>query len=102
MPPRILRNSKVGRYLGFRATAARIAHLSPQFVTSRQIFTDFSTNRYGSVITIVQPLLWFFLQDLFSPRFPFVARELRQHYDLVPHRTRDFLLLIIVSDPGTT
>ena len=44
---------KVGRYLGLRATSARIADLSPQFVTARRIFADFSINCYGSVITIV-------------------------------------------------
>ena len=53
MPLRNLCNSKVGRYLGFHATVARIAHLSLQFVLARRIFTDFSTNRYGSVITTV-------------------------------------------------
>ena len=54
---------KVGRYLGLRATSARIADLSPQFVMARRIFTNISANRYGSVITTVQPLLWFFLRD---------------------------------------
>ena len=88
-------------YLGFCATAARIADLSLQFVTARRIFANFSANRYGSVITTVQPLLLFFLHDLFSPRFPLVARGLRHQYDLVPHRTGDFLLLT-VSYPGTT
>ena len=48
-----LRNTKVGRYLGFRATMARIADLSPQFVMARRIFTDFFANRYGSVITTI-------------------------------------------------
>ena len=48
---------KVGRYLGLRATSAHIADLSPQFVTARRIFADLSTNRYGSVIATVQPLL---------------------------------------------
>ena len=48
---------KVGRYLGFRATSARIADLCPQFVTARRIFADLSVNRYGSVIATVQPLL---------------------------------------------
>ena len=89
------------RYLGFRATAARIADLSLQFVTAHRIFADFSANRYGSVITTVQQLLRYFLHDLFSPRFPLVARGLRHQYDLVPHHTRDFLLLTIVSDPVT-
>ena len=80
----------VGRYLGFRATVARIADLSPQFVPARQIFADFSTNRYGLVITTVQPLLWYFLRDLISPRFPLVARGLHQHYVSVPHCIGDF------------
>ena len=80
----------MGRYLGFRATAARIADLSPQFVTARRIFADFSANRYGSVITTVQPSLWYPLRDLFSPRFPLVAQGLRQHYVSVPHRMGDF------------
>jgi len=48
---------KVGRYQGLRATSARIADLSPQFVTARRIFADLSANRYGLVIIIVQPLL---------------------------------------------
>ena len=48
---------KVGRYLGLRATLARIADLSPQFVMARRIFADLSTNRYGLVIATVQPLL---------------------------------------------
>ena len=61
-PLQILRNGVVGRYLGFRATTARIAHLSSQFVTAHQIFADFSAICYGSVITTVQPLLHFFLQ----------------------------------------
>ena len=60
---RILHNSKLGRYLGLRATVAHIAHLSPQFPTARQIFADFYANRYGSVITTVQPLLWYFHHD---------------------------------------
>ena len=68
---------------------------------ARRIFADFSANHYGSVITTVQPLLRFFLRDLFSPRFPLVARGLRHQYDLVPYRTEDFLLLT-VSNPGTT
>ena len=80
----------VGCYLGLRANVARIADLSPQFVMARRIFADISANRYGSVITIVQPLLWFVLQDLISPRFPLVARGLRHHYDSVSHHTRDF------------
>ena len=101
VPLRIPRISVVGRYLGFHATATHIAHLSSEVVTAHRIFTDFSTICYGSVITTVQPLLQFFLCDLFSPRFPLVARELRHQYDLVPHCTRDFLLLT-VSDPGTT
>ena len=83
----------VGRYLGFRATVARIANLSPQFVMARRIFADFSVNRYGSVITIVQPLLRYFLHGLFSLRFPLVARRLRQHYVLVPRRIGDFYLV---------
>jgi len=41
-PLRILRNGVVGRYLGFRATTARIAHFLPQFVTAHRIFADFS------------------------------------------------------------
>ena len=90
------------RYLGFRATVARIADLSPQFVTARRIFADFSANRYGSIITTVQPLLRYFLRDLFSPRFPLVARGLCQHYVSAPHRIGDFLLLTVVSDPSTT
>ena len=92
----------VGHYLGFRVTTAHISHLSLQFVTTHQLFTDFSAICYGSVITTVQPLLWFFLRDLFSPRFPLVARGLRQHYIFVPHRIGDFLLLTVVSDPSTT
>ena len=102
MPPRILQNGVVGRYLGFRTTAARIAHLSPQVVTAHRIFADFFAICYGSVTTIVQPLLWFFLYDLFSPRFPLVARGLHQHYVSVSHRIGDFLLLTVVSDPSTT
>ena len=102
VPLRILRSSVVGYYLGFHATAAHVAHLSPQFVMARQIFADFSTNRYGSVITTVQPLLRYFLCDLFSPRFPLVAQGLRQHYISVPHCIGDFLLLAAISDPGTT
>ena len=101
-PLRILRNSMVGRYLGFRATAARIAHLSPQFVTAHRIFADFSAIYYGSVIITVQPLLQFFLHDLFSPRFPLVAQGLCHQYDLVPHCTGDFFLLTVVSNPSTT
>ena len=82
----------MGRYLGLRLAPARIADLSPQFVTARRIFADIFANRYGSVITTVQPLLWYFLYGLFSPRFPLVARGLRQHYVLVPHRIGDFLV----------
>ena len=100
-PLRILRNNMVGRYLGFRATAAHSAHLSPQVVTAHRIFTDISAICYGSVISTVQPLLRFFLRDLFSLKFPLVARGLHHQYDLVPHRTGDFLLST-VSDPGTT
>ena len=48
---------KVGRYLGLRAISARIADLSPQFVMARRIVADTSANRYGSIITKVQPLL---------------------------------------------
>ena len=92
----------MGRYLGFRATAAHITDLSPQFVTTRRIFADFSTNRYGLVITTVQPLLWYFLHDLFFPRFPLVAWGLRLHYVSVPHHIGDFRLLTAVSDPNTT
>ena len=90
----------MGRYVGFRVSVARIAHLSPQFVTAHRIFADLFTNHYGLVITTVQLLLWYFLYDLFSPRFPLVARGLRQHYVLVPHRIGDFLLLTAVSDPS--
>ena len=79
-----------GRYLGFRATTTHIAHLSPQVVTAHRIFANFSAICYGSVITIVQPLLWFFLRDLFSLRFPLVARGLRHHYVSVPHCSGDF------------
>ena len=68
---------KVGRYLGLHATLARIADLSPQFVTACQIFADLSANRYGSVIATVQPLLRLFLHG-------FV-----------------FYKLTAVSDPGT-
>ena len=100
VPLRILCNSVAGCYLGFRATIARIAHLSPQFVTAHRIFADFSAICYGSVITTVQPLLRFFLHGSISPIFPLVARGLRHHYDLFPHHTGDFLLLTI-SDPGT-
>ena len=92
----------LGRYLGFRTTAVHITHFSTQLGTAHRIFTDFSTNRYGSVITTVQPLLWYFLCDLFSPRFPLVARGLHQHYISVPHRIGDFFLLTAVPDPGTT
>ena len=69
---------KVGRYLGLRAISARIADLSPQFVMARRIFTNISANRYGSIITIVQPLLRCFLRDSV------------------------FSKLTAVSDPGTT
>ena len=55
-----------------------------------------------SVISTIQPLLWLFLHDLIHPRFPLVARGLHHHYDLVPHYTRDFLLVTIVFDPSTT
>jgi len=48
---------KVGRYLGLRVALVHITDLSLQFVTARRIFTDISANRYGSVITTVQPLL---------------------------------------------
>ena len=99
---RILRNDMVGRYLGFHATVARIAHFLPQFVTTHRIFADFSAIHQGSVTPIVQLLLWFFLHDLFSPRFPFVTRGLHHQYDLVPHRTGDFLPLTCVSNPSTT
>ena len=92
----------VGRYLGLHANTAHIAHFSPQFVTAHQIFADFSAIRYDSVITTVQPLLRYFLRDLFSPKFPLVARGLRQQYDLDTHRIGDFLLVTTVSDPGTT
>ena len=78
MPPRILRNSKVGRYLGLRTSLACIADLSPQFVVARRMLADISANRYGSVITIVQPLLLCFLCDSI------------------------FSKLTIISDPGTT
>jgi len=50
-------------YLGLHVALTRIANLSPQFVTARRIFADISTNRYGSVITTVQPLLQCFLRD---------------------------------------
>ena len=71
---RILLNGMVGHHLGFCATTARIAHFLPQFVTAHRIFADFSAICYVSVIIItVQPLLRFFLHDLFSPRFPLVA-----------------------------
>ena len=68
---------KVGRYLGLRATVACITDLSLQFVAARRIFADISDNRYGSVITTVQPLLRCFLCDSI------------------------FSKLIDVSDPGT-
>jgi len=42
---------------GLSRNRAHTAHLSPQFVMARRIFADFSTNRYGSVITTVQSLL---------------------------------------------
>ena len=87
----------VSHCLGFHSTVARITHLSPQFVTAHRIFADFSAICYGSVITTVQSLLQFFLHDLFSPRFPLVAWGLRRQYDLVPHRTGDFLLFQGVS-----
>ena len=45
----------------FTQTVASIADLSPQSVTARRIFADLSANRYGSVITTVQPLLRYFL-----------------------------------------
>ena len=86
---RILRNSKVGRYLGLRATMACIANLSLQFVMAHRIFANISANRYGLVITTVQPLLWYFLHDLFSPRFPLIAQGMRQHYVSVPRRIGD-------------
>ena len=35
VPLRILHDCVVGHYLGFRTTAARIAHLSPQFINTR-------------------------------------------------------------------
>ena len=92
----------MGRYLGFRTTTACITHFSPQFVTARRIFDNFSVIHYGSVTPTVQPLLWFFLHDLFSPIFPLVAQGLRQQYDLVPHHIGDFLLLTVVSNPSTT
>ena len=76
MPLRILRNCVVGRYLGFYGTVARIAHLSPQVVAAHQMFADFFAICYGSVITTVQPLLWYFLHDLYSPSFPLMARGL--------------------------
>ena len=69
---------KVARYLGLHAAPARIADLSPQFVTARRIFADISANRYDSVITTVQPLLRCFLRDSI------------------------FSKLTDVSDPGTT
>ena len=69
---------------------------------ARRIFADFSAKRYDLVITTVQPLLWYFLRDLFSPRFPLVARGLRLHYISVSRRIGDFLLLTAVSDPGAT
>ena len=92
----------MGRYLGFHTTVAYIIDLSLQFVMAHRIFADFSAIRYGSVITTVQPLLWYFLRDLFSPKFPLVARGLRQQYDLDPHHAGDFVLMIVISDPGTT
>ena len=69
---------RVGRYLGLRTASIHIADLSPQFVTARRIFADISANRYGSVITTVQPLLRCFLRDSV------------------------FSKLSVVSDPGTT
>ena len=81
---------KVGCYLGLRATSARITDLSPQFVVAHRIFADLSANRYGSVITTVQPLLQYFLCVWFSPRLPFVARGLRQLYVSVPLCIGDF------------
>ena len=57
MPSQILRNSKVGRYLGLRIALARIANLSPQFVVARLMLADISSNRYGSVIITIQPVL---------------------------------------------
>ena len=81
---------KVGRYLGLCVAPAHIADLSLQFVMAHQIFADISANRYGSVITTVQPLQRYFRHDLFSPRFPLVARGLRQHYVSVPLHIGDF------------
>ena len=92
----------MGRYLGFHATTARITDLSPQFVMAHQIFTDFSANRYGSVITTVQPLLWYFLRDLFSLRFPLVARDCVSITSQFLTTLGIFLQLTTVSDPGTT
>ena len=92
----------MGRYLGFHTTAVRIADLSRQFVMARRIFADFSANHYGSVIITVQPLLRYFLHDLFSPRFPLVAQGLRKHYVSVPHYMGDISSVRAISDPGTT
>jgi hypothetical protein len=69
---------KVGRYLDLRTALACIADLSPQFIMARRIFANISANRYGSVITTVQPLLRCFLRDSV------------------------FSKLTAVSDPGTT
>ena len=41
-PLRILRRGLMGRSLGFRVTAAHVAHLSPPLVITRRIVTDFS------------------------------------------------------------
>ena len=101
-PLRILHNRVVGRYLGLRANTAHIAHFSLQFVIAHRIFADFSAIRYGSVITTVQPLLQYFIRDLFSPKFPLVARGLRQQYNLDPLHAGNFLLKTVVSDPSTT
>ena len=42
VPLRISQSGVVGHYLGFRATAAHIAHFLPQFVTAHQKFADLS------------------------------------------------------------
>ena len=85
--------------------------ISPIFRRNLELHTEYSLTslqyHQGSVISTVQPLLWFFLHDLSNryfliySRFSLVARGLRHHYDSVSHHTRDFfwLQLFLTLEP---
>ena len=100
---------RAGPLFGLPRNCGPISHV---FLCNLVLHTEYSLTspqyHQGSVISTVQPLLWFFLHDLSNrcfliySRFPLVARGLHHQNDLVPYHTVDFLLVVVVSDPSTT